>query len=155
MTTALFIGRFQPFHNAHLKVINEIAKSHRLIIAIGSTNESRTRENPFTEQERKKMIELAVGKKHRVIGIPDVENDEDWPDHVASYCDFDVVYSGNKLVIKLMKNHGYKVKKVKLIPGISATEIRQRIRKNKEWKHLVPEKVYEYLNKIDVHRIIS
>ncbi|MBT6040585.1 adenylyltransferase/cytidyltransferase family protein, partial [Candidatus Woesearchaeota archaeon] len=28
MTTALFIGRFQPFHNGHLAVIKQIIEKH-------------------------------------------------------------------------------------------------------------------------------
>jgi len=44
MTTALIIGRFQPFHLGHLLLIKEAAKEADIIvIGIGSSQESRTR----------------------------------------------------------------------------------------------------------------
>ena len=58
MPTALFIGRFQPFHNAHLEDIKNILKeADEIIIGIGSSQESNTKENPFSYEERKEMIE--------------------------------------------------------------------------------------------------
>ena len=53
----VFIGRFQPFHNSHLKAV-KFAAAHveNLIIIIGSSNASRSIKNPFTFQERKEMI---------------------------------------------------------------------------------------------------
>jgi bifunctional NMN adenylyltransferase/nudix hydrolase len=53
----VYIGRFQPFHNAHLKTI-EIASSlaDKVIVIIGSHNAPRTTKNPFTFSERSNMI---------------------------------------------------------------------------------------------------
>ena len=52
---ALFIGRFQPFHNGHLKVVQEILKEFdEVIIGIGSSKYSGTLDNPFSGEERKK-----------------------------------------------------------------------------------------------------
>lgn len=54
----VFIGRFQPFHNAHEKIVEQALKqSDKLIIIIGSANEPRTFKNPFTAEERKLIIE--------------------------------------------------------------------------------------------------
>ena len=40
MSRALFIGRFQPFHNAHLADIKKILKENdEVLIAIGSSQE--------------------------------------------------------------------------------------------------------------------
>ena len=53
----LYVGRFQPFHNGHKSVVKEALKHcDRLIIAIGSAQESRTKKNPFTFEERRKFI---------------------------------------------------------------------------------------------------
>lgn len=59
--TLVYIGRFQPFHNAHLKTI-EIASelSDQLIVIIGSDNSPRTIKNPFTTQERTNMILASI-----------------------------------------------------------------------------------------------
>ena len=52
--TALFVGRFQPFHIAHLEDVKlEIKEGNQVIIAIGSSEESHTKDNPFTFKERK------------------------------------------------------------------------------------------------------
>ena len=43
----LFIGRFQPLHNAHLKDIKDALKEvDVLTIGIGSSNKQRTSDNP-------------------------------------------------------------------------------------------------------------
>jgi len=58
MTTGLFIGRFQPFHLGHLSDIKDALKEvDELVIAIGSSQHSGTKENPFSTEERIKMIE--------------------------------------------------------------------------------------------------
>ena len=55
--TIVYIGRFQPLHNAHVEIIRR-AKSlaDNLVIIIGSANQPRTYKNPFTTEERVAMI---------------------------------------------------------------------------------------------------
>jgi bifunctional NMN adenylyltransferase/nudix hydrolase len=49
----VFIGRFQPFHNAHLEIFKKAAKlAEKVIVIIGSSQKPRTFENPFSDQER-------------------------------------------------------------------------------------------------------
>ena len=58
---SLFIGRFQPFHNGHLKVIKHLSTTYEeIIIGIGSSQYHNESENPFTADERKKMIEESM-----------------------------------------------------------------------------------------------
>lgn len=53
----VFNGRFQPFHNAHFKTIEDALKVSRyVLISIGSANQPRTIKNPWTAEERMKMI---------------------------------------------------------------------------------------------------
>lgn len=53
----VFIGRFQPFHQGHKTVVDEaIARARHIIILIGSAREARSVRNPFTWEERAKMI---------------------------------------------------------------------------------------------------
>lgn len=53
----LIIGRFQPFHKGHKKIIDEALKvCNNVYIFIGSAQESRTPENPFTFMERYEFI---------------------------------------------------------------------------------------------------
>jgi len=56
----IFIGRFQPAHNAHIEIIREALKlAERVIILIGSSFQPRTHKNPFTAEEREKLIRSA------------------------------------------------------------------------------------------------
>ncbi len=53
----VFIGRFQPFHYGHAEVILEALKrSRHVIVLAGSANSGRSWRNPFTFEERAKMI---------------------------------------------------------------------------------------------------
>ncbi len=63
---AVFIGRFQPFHNGHKKVIEEALKqADRVLIVIGSALEPRSIRNPFTIYERQSMIYGAFADPER------------------------------------------------------------------------------------------
>ena len=152
MKRALFIGRFQPFHNAHLADINKILnESDEIIIAIGSSLEKNTFENPFSCNERKQMI-IKTLKKHKIKNfkiypVPDFHNNNKWVDYIKKNLPrFDSVYSGNQLTLKCFKNDS--VKKIKLIRGISSTKIRNLIAKDKNWQTLVPKEVTYYIKKI-------
>ena len=154
MTAALFIGRFQPFHNAHLTVIKQILKENdKIIIVIGSSNESNTRLNPFSLMERKNMITSVLKankiKNYRIIAIPDVYNDKKWIRLIESKARrFDTIYTGNKWTARCFRKYGKNIRKIKLIKGISSTIIRNRIVRGKNWKGLVPKEVYLYIQKI-------
>jgi len=57
----VLIGRFQPFHNAHLEIVKRAtALTDHLIIVTGSAAQPRTYKNPFTSQEREQMIRDAT-----------------------------------------------------------------------------------------------
>lgn len=58
---AVFIGRFQPLHRGHEAIINKAFEiSNHTLIIVGSSTASRSLRNPFTFEERKTMIELAI-----------------------------------------------------------------------------------------------
>ena len=161
MRTALFIGRFQPFHLAHLEDVKlELDEGNKVIIAIGSSQESHTKENPFTFEERKEMIQDVL-KDHKInaeiMAVPDINENEKWVDHVKTIIpDFNIVYTGNDLTEQLFKEKDTAVRKITLIPGISATEIRKRIINNENWQELVPKEIISYIRKINgIERIKS
>ena len=55
----------------------------------------------------------------------------EWVEHLITLVpDFDIVYTGNDWTEKCFKNYKkrkFKVKKIKLIPGLNSTTIRNRI----------------------------
>lgn len=89
MKLIVYIGRFQPFHNGHLKQIVdtiknfEVENNHvRLVMLLGCNNDGRTLKNPFTFDERKTMIIDSISKelRHKIVIEPihDIPSDNEW-----------------------------------------------------------------------------
>lgn len=89
---AVCIGRFQPFHNGHLALLEQaLAMADQVIVVIGSARQARTPRNPFTWQERADMIRLALPEADqlRVTCLPvrDERDDDRWLQTVRSGVD--------------------------------------------------------------------
>lgn len=55
--TVVYIGRFQPVHNAHVEILRRAANlGHQVICIVGSADQPRTFKNPFTSQERTTLL---------------------------------------------------------------------------------------------------
>ena len=55
----VFIGRFQPFHCGHKVVVDKALElANNVLVLIGGENQPRTVRNPWTFEERRKMVEL-------------------------------------------------------------------------------------------------
>jgi len=154
---ALFVGRFQPFHKGHLKVIQNASKKYnQVIVGIGSSQYGFTLDNPFTADERKLMIEKSLKtidvKNYTIVLIPDIHNHPKWVNHILSIVsDFDVVLSNNSLTKQLFSEKGYAVKETLFYykNKYSGKEIRNRMIKGKRWKHLVPLETFNVIRDID------
>lgn len=163
MTIALFLGRFQPFHNAHLEVVKKILKEHSFVkIAIGSSQYSNTKDNPFSAEERSDMIHAAIERadltQFETTLVPDIHSDPDYVAHVEKLVGkFDVVYAcDNKNTEKLFKAVGYKVVTMNRIDDISSTKIRNYIIKDSDkWEKLVPESVVKIMKKMKAEKRIK
>ena len=156
---ALFVGRFQPFHLGHLSAIKAILKKHdQVIIVIGSAEDNYAKENPFTAGERFEMIyntlidEGIEWKQFHIMPVRNIENYSIWTTHVDQYLPkgISTIYSGSPIVQELYKQYGkYDVKPVKMSKKISATIVRNKMKKGiKTWKKDVPEKVAEVIIKV-------
>ena len=152
MKRGLFIGRFQPFHLGHLQDIKDTLKEvDELIIGIGSSNEKNTEENPFSAEERIMMIDLVLPKNsvrnYIIFPMPDFHDDKKWVENIENLAPkFDVVYTGNDWTERCFKD--YKVKKVKMLEGITSTIIRGRMANNHDWQSLVPKEVADFIENI-------
>jgi bifunctional NMN adenylyltransferase/nudix hydrolase len=87
--TLILIGRFQPFHNAHLEIIKRsTALCDKLIVITGSAAQPRTYKNPFTSAERAQMIKYATGGLALQViieeNIDTIYNDQAWAVRVQS-----------------------------------------------------------------------
>ncbi len=152
MKKGLFIGRFQPLHLGHASVIEKaLQESDSLIIGIGSAEKHHTRENPFTYEERKAMIENSVSGNYSIVPIPDVNDYSKWVDHVKVISgEFDVVYSGNAIINDLFQKKGYNIRKITEDLYISSSAIRDMMTRGvSDWKKFTPGRVADFIGKID------
>lgn len=98
----LFIGRWQPLHQGHLALFNKMRKEGKQIL-IGIRNTGIDEQNPYSVEERIKMIKKQVPDAEVVV-LPDIE----------------AICYGRKV--------GYEIREIKLdenVEKISATEIRK------------------------------
>ena len=156
MIRALYIGRFQPYHNGHHYVINHIARdADELVIGIGSAQMSHEPDDPFTAGERVLMITRALqdlNKPVYVIPLEDINRNALWVSHVLAMTPpFHRVYSGNPLVIRLFHEAGVQVFTPAMYERatLSGTTIRDRILCGEPWENLVPPSVIQVISEID------
>ena len=114
---AMFIGRWQPFHNGHKYLIDDaITQDQEVCVAIRNTEISE--KNPYTVDQRTEMIKRVYGNKVAVTVIPDIAS------------------------INIGRKVGYDVNRIdppKQIEKISGTNVRAGIDTN------VPSEVAEYI----------
>src|SRR4051812_32229210 len=80
---AILVGRFQPFHGAHLALLQRaLAVAPQCIVVIGSAHQARTPKNPFTWAERAEMIRLALPEadreRVRFLAVRDYYDEARW-----------------------------------------------------------------------------
>jgi nicotinamide-nucleotide adenylyltransferase len=151
----LLVGRFQPFHLGHLAVVRDIRSARpdeRLILGVGSAQESYTWKNPFTSGERIEMIEQALAEA-RLEGvtatpIPDIQRHALWVRYVESLLPpFGRVYTNNPLTRLLFERAKYAVEGPALVDRerLEGENIRGSMARDGDWKPLVPPAVGRYL----------
>lgn len=117
----LFVWRFQPgLHLGHLDALQQALQQWitHFLIAIGSSNQNFTEDNPFTYDERKIMIERSLRDhpwiSYQIFAWPDVADDEARKQYAFSHFPaFDAVITGNPRVRDIF------VKNVKWVPQIA------------------------------------
>lgn len=150
--SVVFIGRFQPLHLGHLSVIEQYPD---LIIGIGSSQYSRTADNPLTAAERRWCLEQVTAAP--IIEIPDIHADDRWVEHLLK-----IVYtvtptvgrviSGNPVVQRLCAAAGLTTETIEPTIQIDATTIRRLIRAhNPTWKHYVPAAIHSTIEPIIIN----
>lgn len=85
----VFIGRFEPLHVGHVRVIQEgLNRASFMVVLVGSANEPRSFRNPFNAAERAQMVRETFNNNPRLIVLPLEDssyNLNDWLDrtHLA------------------------------------------------------------------------
>ncbi len=163
MQSALFIGRFQPFHKGHLKVVQEILKSNeRVILAVGSAEKNFLPDNPLTASERHQLIDAALkeakipAEKYCIVPIRNVNNYALWVNHINIYVPpYTHLYTGSAIVKacylgKYAKKDGPDIIQLKRFDRISATKVRQAMTKGKDWEKYLPNATATLLKKWNI-----
>ena len=154
----LIIGRFQPFHNGHLKLVQQVLEEcEELIIVIGSAQFNYLYKDPFTAGERIEMIHATISLqkidqcKIFLIPLVNFENNACWLEYLKSMVPkFEIIYSGNEYVRYLGKKNII-VKEPIFINKIkyNGENIRRLIVNDEKWDDLVPTPVKELIMNID------
>jgi len=151
-----YIGRFQPYHDGHHHMVEEIAEQvDELVLGIGSAGDSHTRRNPFTAGERVMMATKSVAEfdvTAYVVPIEDLERNSVWVSHVQSMSpQFDVAYSNNPLVVRLFEEAGVEVRSSPMFRRevLEGSELRDRMIRGEGWRQLVPDAVEEVIAEVD------
>lgn len=81
--TAIYIGRFEPFHSGHLALLRKALDSAlQVIVVMGSAWQARSPKNPFTWQEREAMLRAALPQadqnRVQVMPVRDYYNESLW-----------------------------------------------------------------------------
>jgi len=166
MRVGLLIGRFQPFHNGHLKAVKTaLGRVDYLYVIVGSAQKSHERDNPFTAGERISMIKSALDgngvdpARWMVIPIHDADSHSVWVSYVKSMVpSFDIAFTNDSLTFTLLKEEGIEVEAIPYLnrKEYSATNVRTRILERKDWESLVPPQVARLVNKFGgVERVRS
>jgi bifunctional NMN adenylyltransferase/nudix hydrolase len=156
------IGRFQPFHNAHLELVRfALKQTQKLIVVLGSANAARDTMNPWSSEQRSQMVRMCLteeeNKRVEFVHAKDYQSKNIWLAAVQSAIDDITGGSGDvKLIghrkdassfyLKLFPQWGDYVESG-VISSLDATKVREHLfRQDKiTIKNEVPGAVYDFL----------
>lgn|SRR3990172_2046249 len=170
----VFHGRFQPFHNGHMKAVMMCLERCEILYIglrmvgndfgafdLGQMKKS-AEENPFTFDERMRMVKESLMdaevdlKRVNIVPFP-LENPDKWYEYVPrGTAHFRIgVSDWDEGKIKAFQSAGLQVETLPIYEkDISAEDVRKRILENKNWKELVPKGTARVIEEIDgVNRI--
>ena len=83
----IVLGRFQPFHNGHVAMVEAAMEIEgELRICIGSSEIEQSIENPWSSSERRQMIEVWLnGRAAEIIEVPDLGDPENYVRHAEKF----------------------------------------------------------------------
>ncbi len=150
----LLIGRFQPFHLGHLKALQfALSRVDKLFVGLGSSNKPIGRNNPFSAEEREKMIISSIDNTMRdkieIYFIPDFDDHQKWVKHIEAIIPkFDIVFTNDQMTEFLFSKKGIKVLTIPFTRRnvLSGTNIRDLILSGQTWEDLVPKGTKNFLN---------
>ncbi|MDR0225297.1 MAG: bifunctional nicotinamide-nucleotide adenylyltransferase/Nudix hydroxylase [Burkholderiaceae bacterium] len=81
--TAVLIGRFQPLHNGHMALLQAaLARAEQIVVVLGSAWQAPNPKNPFSWQERARMLREALdpadAARLHCVPVRDYYNEPRW-----------------------------------------------------------------------------
>ncbi len=148
MPTCIFPGRFQPFHEGHMLVVQGMMKIHgNAVIAICDGKSEHGADTPFTVAQRHEMISAALLAaditEATIVDVIDKPSDEQWVDAVIDAAGSPrepLVWSGREEIRAMFEEKKIETKKIVPVPGIDGAAIRSAIVAGKvdEWRKKIP-----------------
>ena len=153
----LLIGRFQPFHLGHLAALQfAIPKVDKLWLGLGSSNKPIEKNNPFSIEERKKMIlssiDDSIQNKISIFPIPDLDNHVKWIQNIDTIVpDYEIIFSNDPMTEHLYSKRNVQVFAIPFLKRdqLSGTRLRDLIKSDQKWDDLVPEGTKLILENLD------
>lgn len=164
-----FVGRFQPFHNGHLEVLQLLAaESGPLIIGITNpdsrelnhpaTNPHRhlAHANPFSYFERAQMIAklldmLQLENTITIVPFP-LEKKNVWSEYIplSAVQVVRIFADWENEKAQRLSSGGYQIRKLEgdVIARVSGTDIRKAMCEESPWQQWVPEPIANYCDNL-------
>lgn len=162
-------GRFQPFHLEHRAYVEwavDDADPDEVLVGITNADPSHVRpedadpdrdapvNNPFAYHERHRMVTAALDDRFdadvRVLPFPINRPglwDEYAPRDVVHYVN--VLEPWHEVKAERLQDAGRTVVTKRGERTVSGTDIRRRMAAGDEWRHLVPDAVATYIDRVD------
>lgn len=160
MKYALYVGRFQPIHWGHVKIIQSmVADGFNPIIVVGSAQEVKSSKNPLDASLRMELIhdlmKFIKPNEYHVLALDNISVDSDWCSYVMNNVKFitghtpHLFYGGDDVALKFFSEAGVTCKKIdREALEISGTEVRNYIRReDPQWKVFVPSPIQHKIYK--------
>ena len=153
----LLIGRFQPFHLGHLAALQfAIPKVDKLWLGLGSSNKPIEKNNPFSIEERKKMIlssiDDSIQNKISIFPIPDLDNHVRWIQNIDTIVpEYEIIFSNDPMTEHLYSKRNVQVIAIPFLKRdqLSGTRLRDLIKSDQKWDDLVPKGTKLILENLD------
>jgi nicotinamide-nucleotide adenylyltransferase len=155
-STALVVGRFQPFHNGHLHLLREaLSLADTVVIAVGSSNVQND-DNPLTFEQRREMLQLVIENEgwedriQKIVPAPDFPDDQEWLNTLIHNAgEFQIALGNNEWTNAVLAQAGYDVRTIPFLERdtLEGTQIRDRFRTQKDWQERVPQYLHEFVKK--------
>jgi nicotinamide mononucleotide adenylyltransferase len=152
---ALVIGRFQPFCNNHLELLEKIVKDckpQKLILGIGICGVI-DEKNFLNYDEIVTMINPILkdlGVDYEVKPVPDIHNPPKYAEHVKSIFpeiseENTKIFTDNTYLSDCFVNYGnnYKIVTPEIRSDVRATKVRLLMKDGGNWEEMVPKGIEE------------